>query len=81
LLMMIAQVTGLKPGEFVHTLGDAHIYRNHFDQVKVQLERTPKRLPVMRLNPEVRNIDDFKYNDFILENYEAWPHIKGDIAV
>jgi len=81
LLMMMAQVTGLKPGDFVHTLGDAHIYRNHFEQVRTQLERTPKKLPVMKLNPAILRINDFEYKDFVLENYEAWPHIKGDIAV
>ena len=81
LLMMMAQVTGLKPGEFVHTLGDAHIYNNHFEQVRTQLERAPKPLPVMKINPEVRDIDNFVYEDFTLVNYEAWPHIKGEIAV
>lgn len=81
LLMMMAQVTGLKPGEFVHTLGDAHIYNNHFEQVRTQLEREPKSLPVMKINPEVSDIDNFVYEDFTLGNYEAWPHIKGEIAV
>ncbi len=81
LLMMMAQVTGLKPGEFVHTLGDAHIYNNHFEQVRTQLERAPIPLPVMKVNPEVRDIDNFVYEDFTLVNYEAWPHIKGEIAV
>lgn len=81
LLLMMSQVTGLKPGEFVHTLGDAHIYKNHFEQVKIQLQRDPKKLPSMKLNPDVKNIDDFIFEDFTLENYEAWPHIKGAIAV
>lgn len=81
LTMMIAQVTDLVPGEFIHTFGDAHLYMNHADQVKLQLERTPRPLPVMRLNSEVRNIFDFKYDDFALENYDPYPHIKAPIAV
>ena len=81
LLMMVAQVTGLKPGEFIHTLGDTHIYHNHFEQVKAQLQRTPGRLPRMRLNPDVKDIFDFKYEDFQLEDYEAQPHIKATVAV
>ena len=81
LTMMIAQVTGLKPGEFVHTLGDAHIYLNHIPQVKLQLTREPKTLPVMKINPEVSSIFDFKYDDFDLVGYESHPHIKGEIAV
>lgn len=81
LLMMVAQVTGLKPGEFIHTLGDTHIYHNHFEQVKTQLQRTPGRLPRMRLNPDVKDIFDFKYEDFQLEDYEAHPHIKATVAV
>jgi thymidylate synthase len=81
LLMMIAQVTGLKPGEFIHTLGDAHIYLNHIDQVKLQLTRQPLKLPDMVINPEVKDIFSFRYEDFTLRNYEAHPHIKGDIAV
>ncbi len=81
LLLMVAQVTGLKPGEFVHTLGDTHIYHNHFEQVRTQLQREPGRLPVMKLNPDVRDIFDFKYEDFTLEGYEAQPHIKADVAV
>lgn len=81
LTMMVAQVCGLKPGEFVHTLGDAHIYLNHIDQVKLQLTRQPFKLPVMRINPIVKEIFSFKYEDFQLEDYEAHPHIKGDIAV
>ena len=81
LLMMVAQVTGLKPGEFIHTLGDAHVYRNHFEQVATQLARTPGPLPRMVLNPEVKDIFDFKYEDFTLEGYEAQPHIKGEVSV
>ncbi len=81
LLMMLAQVTGLQYGEFVHTLGDAHIYRNHFDQVRLQLTREPRSLPVMKLNPQVKNIFDFKYDDFTLENYHPHPHISGKISV
>lgn len=81
LTMMIAQVTGLKPGEFVHTLGDAHIYSNHVDQVKLQLTRDPKPLPTMKINPDVKNIDDFKFEDFELVGYESHPHIKGVVAV
>lgn len=81
LLMMMAQVTGLKPGEFIHTLGDAHIYSNHLDQVKLQLSREPKALPTMKLNPEIDNLFDFDYNDFTLEGYDPHPHIKGEVAV
>lgn len=81
LTMMIAQVTGLKPGEFIHTLGDAHIYLNHIDQVKLQLEREPYKLPQMIINPAVKEITGFRIDDFSLENYESHPHIKGDIAV
>lgn len=80
-LMMMAQSTGLKPGEFVHTLGDAHIYLNHIDQVKTQLGREPKKLPQMVLNPEVKSLFDFTYDDIVLRNYEAHPHIKGEISV
>lgn len=81
LLMMVAQVTGLKPYEFIHTVGDAHIYNNHLEQVKLQLSREPKPLPTMKLNPEVKDIFDFKYEDFTLENYECHPLIKGKISV
>ena len=70
-----------KAGDFVHTLGDAHIYTNHFDQVQQQLAREPRHLPKMVLNPEVKNIFDFKYSDFTLENYDPHPHIKGTVAV
>lgn len=81
LTMMIAQVCGLEAGEFVHTLGNAHIYSNHFDQVKLQLSREPYPLPKMKINPEVKNIDDFKYEDFELVDYQCHPTIKGDVAV
>ena len=81
LLMMMAQATGLKPGEFVHTLGDAHIYSNHLDQVKLQLSREPRQLPVMKLNPEITDLFDFDYEDFTLEGYDPHPHIKGEVAV
>ena len=78
---MIAQVVGLKPGEFVHTFGDVHIYSNHFDQVKEQLKREPKAFPTMKINPDVRNIDDFKFEDFTVEGYDPYPTIKGDVTV
>ncbi|MDM5315331.1 thymidylate synthase [Fictibacillus sp. b24] len=81
LTMMVAQVTGLKPGEFVHTVGDAHIYSNHLEQVELQLTREPKPLPKMKLNPNVTNIFDFTYDDFELVDYEAHPHIKGVVSV
>ena len=81
LLMMVAQVTGLKAGDFVHTLGDAHIYTNHFEQVREQLSREPRQLPTMRINPEVKSLFDFRYEDFTLENYNPHPHIKGVVAV
>ncbi|HSN50227.1 MAG TPA: thymidylate synthase, partial [Bacteroidales bacterium] len=81
LTMMMAQVTGLKPGEFIHTLGDAHIYLNHIDQVNLQLTRKPFSLPVMILNPDKKDIFTFEYGDFQLHDYQAHPHIKGNIAV
>lgn len=81
LVMMIAQVTNLVPGEFIHTFGDVHIYSNHFDQVKEQLAREPKQKPVMKINPDVKNIFDFKFEDFSLEGYEPYPVIKAPIAV
>ncbi len=81
LTMMIAQVCGLKPGDFVHTLGDAHLYSNHFEQAKLQLTRQPKKLPVMKINPAVDDLFSFKYEDFTLEAYEADPSIKAPIAV
>ena len=81
LLMMVAQVTDLEPYEFIHTLGDAHIYNNHLEQVKLQLGREPKPLPTLRLNPDIKNIFDFKYEDFTLEEYDHHPLIKGKISV
>ena len=81
LLMMMAQVTGLQPGEFIHTTGDTHIYSNHFDQVKLQLSRSPRPLPRMVINPDVKSIFDFKYSDFTLEDYDPHPHIKATVAV
>ena len=81
LLQMMAQVTGLKPGDFIYTTGDTHLYLNHIEQARLQLTRTPRPLPVMRLNPDVKNIFDFVYEDFTLENYDPWPHIKADISV
>jgi thymidylate synthase len=81
LTMMVAQVTNLKPGDFIHTFGDAHIYLNHIDQVKLQLTRKPYKLPTMKINPEVNNIFNFKYEDFELVDYTAHPHIKGKISV
>lgn len=81
LLLMTAQVTGLKPGTFVHTLGDAHIYTNHLEQVKLQLSRTPFELPEMQLNPEVMDLRDFKITDFTLTGYQCHPAIKGEVSV
>ncbi len=81
LLMMVAQVTGLKPGEFIHTLGDAHIYSNHFSQVEEQLSREPRKLPRMVLNPDVKDIFGFTYDDFRLEDYDPLPHIAGKVSV
>lgn len=81
LTMMMAQVTGLKPGDFIHTLGDTHIYHNHFDQVKLQLTREPRPLPRMVINPDVKSIFDFRYEDFELRDYDPWPHIKATVAV
>lgn len=81
LLQMMAQVTGLKAGDFIHTLGDAHIYLNHMEQVDLQLTREPRRLPVMKLNPDVRDIFSFHYDDFSLEEYDPWPHIAGKVSV
>jgi len=81
LTMMIAQVCGLKPGDFVHTLGDAHIYLNHIEQCHLQLTREPRALPTMRINPERKEINDFVFEDFTLENYNPHPHIKGEVSV
>ena len=81
LTLMIAQVCDLEPGDFIHTFGDAHIYTNHFEQMKLQLTREPKKLPTIKINNEVKNIFDFKFEDFILENYDPHPHIKGKVAV
>jgi thymidylate synthase len=81
LTLMIAQVTGLQPGDFVHTFGDAHLYSNHLQQVETQLAREPLPLPTMKLNPEVGSIFDFRYEDFDLQGYEAHPHIKAPVAV
>lgn len=81
LTLMMAQVTGLQPGDFVHTFGDVHIYSNHIEQVKLQLTRKPFSLPTMKINPNIKNIFDFKFDDFDLENYQAHPHIKGIVAV
>lgn len=81
LLMMVAQVCGYKPYEFIHTLGDTHLYLNHLSQAKLQLKRNPRKLPTITLNPKVTNIDDFKFNDFLLQNYYPHPHIKGIVSV
>ena len=81
LLQMMAQVTGLKAGDFVHTLGDTHVYTNHLEQVKLQLTRTPRPLPRMHLNPDVKSIFDFRYEDFELTDYDPWPHIAGQVSV
>lgn len=81
LLQMMAQVTGLQPGEFVHTTGDTHLYLNHIEQAKLQLTRAPRPLPRMLINPDVKSIFDFNYEDFKLEGYEPWPHIKADVSV
>lgn len=81
LTMMVAQVCGLEPGEFIHTLGDAHIYLNHLEQVETQLQREPRKLPKMRLNPEVKDLFSFRYEDFKLEDYDPYPPIKGVVSV
>ena len=81
LLMMVAQVTGLEAGDFVHTLGDAHLYLNHLDQARLQLTREPRPLPRMIINPEVKDIFDFKYSDFTLEGYDPHPHLKAEVSV
>ena len=79
--MMVAQVTGLQLGEFIHTLGDAHIYSNHVEQVRLQLSREPRPLPRLRLNPNIRELRDFQYEDFVLEEYDPHPSIKAPVAV
>ena len=81
LLMMVAQVTGLKAGDFIHTIGDTHLYLNHLEQVDLQLTREPRPLPKMKINPDVKNIFDFKYEDFELVDYDPHPHIAGVVAV
>lgn len=81
LTLMIAQVTGLKPGDFIHTFGDAHLYLNHLDQAKLQLSRKPRKSPIMTLNPEVKNIFSFKFDDFQLSEYDPYPHIKADVSI
>ena len=81
LLQMMAQVTGLQPGEFVHTTGDTHLYLNHLEQARLQLSRTPRPLPTMRINPDVKSIFDFRYEDFELENYDPWPRIAAEVSV
>jgi thymidylate synthase len=81
LTMMIAQVTGLRPGEFIHTFGDAHLYLNHVEQARLQLSRAPRQLPTMRLNPAVKDVFAFRFEDFALEGYEPHPHIKAEVAV
>ena len=78
---MLAQTTGLKAGEFIHTFGDAHLYNNHMEQAKLQVSRAPKPLPIMQLNPEIKHIEDFTFDDFNLINYEHHPHIKGEVSV
>ncbi|MBR5083310.1 MAG: thymidylate synthase [Prevotella sp.] len=81
LLQMMAQVTGLQAGDFIHTTGDTHVYLNHLEQVQLQLTRTPRPLPVMRINPDVKDIFSFRYEDFQLEGYDPWPHIAGTVSV
>ena len=79
--MMVAQVCDLQPGEFIHTLGDTHIYLNHLEQVNTQLQREPRPLPRMVINPDVKDIFQFRYEDFKLEDYDPWPAIKGEVSV
>ena len=79
--MMIAQVCDLEPGEFVHTFGDVHLYNNHIEQAQLQLQRTPKKLPTMKINPNIKNIFDFTYEDFELVNYDPHPHIKAEVSL
>ena len=81
LLQMMAQVTGFRPGDFIHTTGDTHLYLNHLEQARLQLTRDPRPLPVMKINPDVKNIFDFQYDDFLLEGYDPHPHIKAEVSV
>ena len=81
LTMMVAQVTGLKPGDFVHSFGDTHLYSNHLEQAKLQLTRPTRPLPTMKINPDVKDIFAFRYEDFVLEGYDPHPHIKAEVAV
>ena len=81
LLQMVAQVTGFKAGDFIHTTGDTHLYLNHLDQARLQLTREPRPLPVMKINPDVKDIFNFRYEDFQLEGYDPWPHIKAEVSV
>ena len=81
LLLMVAQVSGLKPGDFVHTFGDVHLYSNHIEQARLQLSREPRELPTMKLNREVDDIFSFRFEDFVLEDYDPHPHIKAPVAV
>lgn len=81
LLQMMAQVSGLEAGDFIHTTGDTHLYLNHLDQARLQLTRTPRPLPKMRINPDVKNLFDFHYEDFQLEGYDPWPHISAQVSV
>nr|AIA18193.1 thymidylate synthase [uncultured bacterium]AIA18199.1 thymidylate synthase [uncultured bacterium] len=81
LTMMVAQVCGLQYGDFIHTFGDAHLYNNHLEQTRLQLSREPRPLPTMKINPDVKDIFSFKFEDFTLDNYDPWPHIKGEVAV
>ena len=81
LTMMIAQVSGLQPGEFIHTFGDAHLYSNHIEQAKLQLSRAPFALPTLKINPEIKDLFDFKFEDFSVENYQSHPHIKAPVAI
>jgi thymidylate synthase len=81
LTMMMAQVCNLQPGDFIHTFGDAHLYNNHIEQTNLQLTREPRPLPTMKINPDVKDIFHFKFEDFTLEKYDPWPHIKGAVAV
>ena len=81
LLQMMAQVTGFRPGDFIHTTGDTHLYLNHIEQAKLQLTREPRPLPTMKINPDVKSIFDFQYEDFLLEGYDPHPHIKAEVSV